>query len=69
METAKDMYKVYSKTPTAQLITNKHRKMVELYRLRDESGYWAVKDRARLRHLIMQIDAVIEARKLQTPLL
>lgn len=68
MDTAKDMYKVYSKTATIDLIKNKGRKQLELMRLKNQHGYWVKKEVARLEHMIRQIDAVIEARKLQQPL-
>jgi len=68
METAKDMYKVYSKTPTVDLIKNRNRKIAQLQRLHGITGYFVDKERARLAHMINNIDAVIEARKLQEPL-
>jgi len=68
VDTAKDMYKVYSRTPTIDLIKNRNRKSLELYRLKGQTGYWAKKDRARLEHMIRQIDAVIAARQAQVPL-
>jgi len=68
MDTFKDMYKVYSKTSTVDLIKNRNRKVAELSKLRDQFGYWAKKDKSRLAHMISQIDAVIEARRLQEPL-
>jgi len=68
VDTAKDMYKVYSKTPTIDLIKNKGRKLRQLQKAEQYNSYFAKKDRARLRHMIDQIDAVLEARKLQLPL-
>jgi len=68
MDTAKDMYKVYSRTSTLDLIKNRNRKYVAWRNLTHEKGYWAKKEQARLQHMINQIDAVIEARKLQEPL-
>jgi len=68
MDTAKDMYKVYSKTSTADLIKNRNRKTVQLFRLGKLDGYWVRKEKERLAHMISQIDAVIESRKLQEPL-
>jgi len=69
MNTAKDMWKVYSRTSTIDLIKNKHKKEVALYKLQNYDGYWAKKERARLHSMIFQITAVIEARKLQEPLI
>jgi len=68
MEAAKDMYKVYSKTSTIDLIKNCSRKKAQLWRLGDLNGYWVKKERARLQAMITQIEAVIESRKLQEPL-
>jgi len=68
MDTAKDMYKVYSKTSTIDLIKNRNKKIREVSRIRDMGGYWVKKDILRLVHYIAQIDAVIEARRLQEPL-
>jgi len=68
METAKDMYKVYSKTSTVDLIKNRNRKIRQLQKLDGIDGYFVKKERARLAHMISNIDAVIEARKLQEPL-
>jgi len=68
VNTAKDMYKVYSKTSTINLIKNRNKKIRELTGLHHEYGYWAKKDKDRLEHMIKQLDAVIEARKLQEPL-
>jgi len=68
MDTAKDMFKVYSKTSTIDLIKNRSRKCVQLERLIKVNGYWAQKDINRLKHMIMQIDAVLVSRALQMPL-
>lgn len=68
MDTAKDMFRVYSKTSTADLIKNRNKKTVQLFRASSISGYWAKKECARLAHMISQIDAVIESRRLQEPL-
>jgi len=68
MDTAKDMYKVYSRTSTMDLIANKHRKINELTKVAGIPSYWARKDAARLVHMIRQIDAILEARRLQDPL-
>jgi len=68
VDTAKDMFKVYSRTSTADLIKNRNKKTVQIFRLGKISGYWAQKERNRLAHMINQIDAVIEARRLQEPL-
>lgn len=68
MNYAKDMYKVYSKTSTIDLIKNKGRKLLQLQEVEQYNTYFAKKDRARLRELIDQIDAVLEARRLQDPL-
>jgi len=65
MDAAKDMRKVYRNTSTEDLIRNKHRKQVELSKLRDFRSYWAKKDRARCAALIDQINAELEARALQ----
>jgi len=69
MDTAKDMYKVYSRTSTIDLIKNRNRKLAQLHRLDGIRGYFTDKERNRLVHMIKQIDAVIEARALQIPLL
>jgi len=68
MDAAKDMYKVYSRTSTEDLIKNRHKKLIAQYRLHDQHGYWAKKERARLQYLISQIDAVIQSRVDQSPL-
>jgi hypothetical protein len=68
MDTAKDMYKVYSQTSTIDLIKNRNRKVAQMSRLLGLSGYFVNKERARLCHMIYQIDAVIAARKAQEPL-
>jgi len=68
MDTAKDMYKVYSRTSTIDLIKNRNRKTVELFRASQVRGYWAKKECARLSHMIKQIDAVIQSRVDQEPL-
>jgi len=65
---AKDMSKVYRNTPTADLIRNRNRKTVELFRVSKLTGYWAKKDCARLAHMINQIDVELESRALQKPL-
>lgn len=65
---AKDMSKVYRNTHTIDLIRNKDRKKIALWRLQRESGYWARKEYARLLHMIHQIDVELEARALQKPL-
>jgi len=62
MDTAKDMYLVYSKTSTMDLIKNKFRKQHELAKLSGFNSYWAKKEKARLEYLIKQIDAVIQSR-------
>ncbi len=68
MDTAKDMYKVYAKTPTMDLVRNRNRKYRQLLRLDGLDGYFVGKERARLEHMIEQIDAVIAHRALQIPL-
>jgi len=68
MNAAKDMYKVYAKTSTIDLMKNRSRKIAQLEKLKAIDGYWARKDIDRLAHMIHQIDAVIEARALQEPL-
>jgi len=68
MGAAKDMYKVYSRTSTIDLIKNRHRKTVELFRASQHSGYWFKKECARLEHLISQIDAEIQSRVDQEPI-
>lgn len=69
MDTAKDMYKVYSKTSTADLIKNRMRKVHELSKVQGIKSYWARKEADRLAHMIRQIDAVIQSRADQLPLL
>jgi len=68
MDTAKDMYKVYAKTSTLDLIRNRNRKFAQLCRLDGLDGYFVKKERARLAHMIGTIDAVIASRNLQAPL-
>jgi len=68
MDTAKDMYKVYAKTSTIDLLKNRARKVNQLRTMEKFTGYWTKKERARLEHMIKQIDAVIEMRALQEPL-
>lgn len=68
MKTAKDMHKVYSGTSTVDLIKNKGRKLRKLHQLEQMDGYFVKKERIRLRHMIDQIDAVLEARAAQQPL-
>jgi hypothetical protein len=65
---AKDMSKVYRNTTTADLIRNRNRKTVELFRVSKMSGYWAKKESARLAHMILQIEVELAARALQQPL-
>lgn len=68
MGTAKDMYKAYSGTSTVDLIKNLNRKKAQLWKLGDLNGYWVKKERARLQAMITQLEAVLEARRLQEPL-
>lgn len=68
MKTAKNMEKVYLNTSTVDLIRNKGKKQCQLLKIQKMRGYWANKERARLNHMIQQIDAVIESRALQKPL-
>lgn len=65
---AKDMAKVYFKTPTIDLIKNKGRKQLLLMRTEREGGYFAKKEAERLKYQIAQIDAVLAARSAQKPL-
>lgn len=62
MNTAKDMKKIYAKTSTVDLIKNRNRKQLQLWQLKGVTGYWADKERARLKHMIDQIDQEIERR-------
>jgi len=64
-QVAKDMSKVYRNTPTDNLKKNLGRKMHERNQLYGKSNYWAKKERARLDHMIMQLEAEITSRKLQ----
>jgi len=68
MDTAKDMFKVYAKTSTIELVHNRNRKYRQLLRLDGLDGYFVKKERSRLEHMIKQIDAVIAQRALQIPL-
>jgi len=68
MKHTKDMMRVYEKTSTIDLIKNRNRKVAQLNRLSGVGGYFVKKERSRLAHMIDQIDAVIEARRLQNPL-
>jgi hypothetical protein len=56
MDTAKDMQKVYAKTPTVDLIKNRNRKSLALRDIQGLHHYWAIKERARLEYLRAQID-------------
>jgi len=67
-KTAKDMSKVYEKTPTIELIRNKGRKQLQLQKALMMGGYWAKKECARLEHMIDQIDAELACRAAQKPL-
>jgi len=69
MDTAKDMWKVYSRTATIDLIKNRNRKVAQLHRLDGIRGYFTDKERNRLVHMIKQLDAVILSRAQQEPLL
>jgi len=68
MDTSKDMYLVYSKTSTVDLLKNKFKKQRELAKLSGFQSYWAKKERARLMSMIDQITAVIQSRADQNPL-
>lgn len=68
MDTAKDMWKVYSRTSTIDLMKNRARKVRQLEQLYGLHTYWVGKDQRRLQHMIGQIDAVLAARALQAPL-
>lgn len=68
MDTAKDMFKVYAKTSTVDLVKNRNRKYRRLLQLDGLDGYFVLKERARLEHMIKQIDSVIAFRALQIPL-
>jgi len=68
MDHFRDMTKVYEKTSTIDLIKNRNNKMRKLQNLHHLGGYWVKKDRARLAHMIEQLDAVIAARAAQEPL-
>jgi len=68
MDHFRDMQKVYEKTSTIDLIKNRNNKIRKLQNIQYLGGYWAKKDRARLAHMIDQLDAVIAARAAQTPL-
>lgn len=65
---AKDMSRVYHNTPTIELIKNKGRKQLELMRAEQQGGYFGRKEALRIKHMIMQIDAVLAARAAQQPL-
>jgi len=67
-KTAKDMSKVYAKTPTMDLVRNRMRKQHEMNKMLPYGGFWMKKERSRLEHMIKQIDAELEARRLQQPL-
>jgi len=56
MNAAKDMHKIYAQTSTEALIRNQMKKMVALYHVRMERGYWARKECARLEYLMAQIE-------------
>ena len=65
---AKDMAKVYAKTSTIDLIRNRAKKIRQLEKISGYNTYFAKKDRARLVHMIDQIEVELEARALQIPL-
>jgi len=65
---AKDMSKVYFKTSTIDLIRNKGRKQLALYKAERAGGYFGRKEAERLRYQIAQIEAVLAERAAQTPL-
>jgi len=56
------MQKIYSKTATVELIKNRNRKQLQLWKLKGLDGYWVDKERARLVHMISQIDQEITRR-------
>jgi len=62
VNTAKDMKKIYAKTATVDLIKNRNRKQWQIWQLYGLTGYWVDKERARLTHMIAQIDQEIERR-------
>jgi len=68
MNSAKDMSKVYRNTSSADLVRNRMKKQVEIYRAKKIPSYWAKKEVARLEHMIKQIDAELAARAAQEPL-
>jgi len=68
MDTAKDMYKVYSRTSTIDLIKNRDRKEYQRRKLNGLDGYFVRKERERLAKMISMLDAVIAARASQEPL-
>jgi len=67
-KTAKDMSKVYRNTSTIDLIKNKGKKLRQLHKAQEYNTYFAKKDRARLQHMIDQIDVELAARAAQEPL-
>jgi len=56
------MKKIYAKTATIDLIKNRNHKQLQIWRLNGLDGYWVQKERARLTHMIDQIDQEIERR-------
>jgi len=64
----KDMSKVYFAKATDDLKKLRRRKVYMLQKVSDINSYFARRDRDLLAHQIMQIDAVLESRELQTRL-
>jgi len=62
------MRKVYQNTPTIDLIRNKGKKQLALMKVRDQRGYWAIKEQVRLSGMIAQIDAELACRAAQEPI-
>jgi hypothetical protein len=69
MAYGKDMSKVYIKKTDMELRKLRARKLRMLQKVSQFNSYFARRDRDLLAHQIMQIDAVLESRKLQLHLL
>lgn len=66
---SKDMSKVYAKKTELDLRKLRSKKVLQLNKLATLNGYFVKRDRELLAAQIDQIDAELECRKLQLPLL
>lgn len=68
MPYSKDMSKVYASKSTDDLRRLRSHKINKLQTIAGFNNYWAKKDREALDGQILQIEAELEARRLQLPL-